>query len=103
MPSQVPIRLPSPKIAEFCKRHHIRKLALFGSALRQEFRPDSDIDILVEFESGCTPGFIRLHRMEEELSRLVGGRKVDLVTAKFLNPRIRDSVLATAEVQYGER
>ena len=88
------------KIAHFCRRHHIRKLALFGSVLRDDFRPDSDVDVLVEFEPEHTPGFIRLFQIEEELSQLVEGRKLDLVTPGFLNRRIRDKVLSQAQVQY---
>ena len=87
-------------IAEFCRKHHIRKLSLFGSVLREDFRSDSDIDVLVEFDPDHVPGFIRLHFIEEELSGLLGERKVDLVTPKFLNSRIRSRVLAEAEVQY---
>lgn len=91
--------IPNDIIAEFCRRYHIRKLALFGSVLRDDFRPDSDVDVLVEFESGHVPG-LALIRMEDELSELLGGRQVDLVTTKFLNHRIRDSVIANAELIY---
>lgn len=89
------------KIAEFCRRHHIRKLAFFGSVLREDFQPDSDVDVLVEFAPGEVVG-LRLIQMEEELSQLLGGHRVDLVTPKFLNRRIRDRVLAAAQVQYAE-
>jgi uncharacterized protein len=95
------IRVPRDAIAEFCRRHHIRKLALFGSVLRDDFRPDSDIDVLVEFEPGHVLGFAILD-MEEELSRLFEGHKVDIIQEKYLNPRVRGSVLATAEVEYAE-
>jgi len=91
--------IPKTKIAEFCRRNHIRRLALFGSVLRQDFNPDSDVDVLVEFEPGHVPG-LALIRMQDELSALLGGRQVDLVTPKFLHPRIRDRVLAEMEVQY---
>jgi hypothetical protein len=91
--------VPKEQIAEFCRRNHIRKLALFGSVLREDFRPDSDIDVLVEFEPGHVPG-LRFIRLQDELSALFGGRPVDLVTPKFLNRRIRNEVLRTAEVQY---
>lgn len=91
--------VPKEDIAEFCRRNHILKLALFGSVLREDFRLDSDIDVLVEFEPGHVPG-LRFIRLQEELSELFGGRPVDLVTPKFLNRRIRDEVLKTAEVQY---
>lgn len=88
-------------IAEFCQRHHIRKLSLFGSVLRNDFRPDSDVDVLVEFEPGRVVGF-EIVDIEEELSQLFGGRKVDMVREKYLNPRLRGRVLASAEVQYAE-
>jgi hypothetical protein len=91
--------IPKSQLAEFCRRHHILKLALFGSILRDDFRPDSDIDVLVEFEPGHVPGFGFI-RLQDELSALFGGRAVDLVTPKFLNRRIRDEVLRSAEVQY---
>jgi len=94
------IRLPKDKIALFCKKHHIRKLSVFGSALRDDFGPDSDMDILVEFEPGKTPGFFRLFDMEEELSAMLGGRKVDLRTPEDLSRYFRKEVLATAVVQY---
>jgi predicted nucleotidyltransferase len=92
------VKLPQDKIAAFCRRHHIRRLALFGSALREEFRPDSDVDVLVEFESGHTPG-LAFFGMEQELTELLG-RKVDLNTPQFLSPYFRDTVLAEAETQY---
>jgi len=93
--------LPRKEIADFCRRHHIRKLALFGSVLRDDFRPDSDVDVLVEFEPSRAVGFAILD-MEEELSRLFGGHKVDIVEEKYLNRWLRDRVLASAEVQYAE-
>ena len=95
------ILIERQKIVEFCRRNHIRRLALFGSVLRDDFGPDSDVDILVEFEAGHVPGLAFI-RLEQELSRLLGGRRVDLVTPKFLNERIRDRVLGDAEVQYAE-
>jgi predicted nucleotidyltransferase len=94
------ISIDRQALADFCRRRHVRKLSLFGSVLREDFRADSDVDVLVAFEPGHVPGFIALHDMEEELSRLLGGRAVDLVTERFLNRRIRDRVLADAEVQY---
>jgi predicted nucleotidyltransferase len=90
--------LPAEKIAAFCRRHHIRKLSLFGSVLRDDFRPDSDIDVLVEFEPGHTPG-LGFFAMQDELSAVVG-RKVDLNTPGFLSTNFRDLVLQEAEVQY---
>jgi len=91
--------LPAEKIAAFCRRHHIRKLSLFGSVLRDDFRPDSDIDVLVEFEPGHVPGYFGLVGMEMELSEKVG-RKVDLRTAGELSRYFRDTVVSTAAVQY---
>jgi uncharacterized protein len=90
------------KFADFCHRYHIRKLALFGSILREDFRNDSDIDVLVEFEENRAPGFIRLYGIEEELSHLLEGREIDLVTLKSLHPRLRDKILAEAQVQYAQ-
>ncbi|MGD0090627.1 MAG: nucleotidyltransferase family protein [Planctomycetota bacterium] len=95
------VQLDREKLAEFCRKNHIRKLALFGSVLRDDFRPDSDVDVLVEFEPGNVLGF-KIFRLEEELSALLGGRKVDLVNQKFLNWRIRERVLGAAETQYAE-
>lgn len=80
-----------------CRRRHIRSLRLFGSALRDDFGPQSDVDLLVEFEPGYVPGFLRLHAIAEELSLLAQHRKVDLVTIGALNPRLRGRVLADAE------
>jgi uncharacterized protein len=90
------------KLADFCHRYHIRKLALFGSVLREDFCNDSDIDVLVEFEENRVPGFIRLDGIEEELSYLLEGREIDLVTLKSLNPRLRNKILAEAQVQYAQ-
>jgi len=94
------IKIPGEKIAEFCKKNHIRKLSLFGSVLRDDFSSDSDIDFLVEFETGKGPGLIGLSRMERELSEILGGRKVDLRTPQDLSKYFREEVLARAEVQY---
>ncbi len=88
-------------IADFCRRHHIRRLALFGSVLRDDFAPDSDIDVLVEFEPGHTVGLIRLAGIERELSDLLG-RKADIRSPADLSPYFRDEVLDEAEVQYAE-
>jgi len=98
MAARIPI--DQRALAEFCQRHHVRTLSLFGSVLRPDFAPGSDVDVLVEFEPEHVPGFIALHAMEEELSGLLGGRAVDLVTKRFLNHRLRERVLATAETQY---
>ncbi|MEG3439023.1 nucleotidyltransferase family protein [Pannus brasiliensis CCIBt3594] len=94
------IKIPIDEISELCQRWHIRKLSLFGSVLRDDFTSDSDIDILVDFETGFTPGFFKLHQIQEELSELFERRTIDLVTIKSLNHRIRDRVLETAEVCY---
>ena len=88
------------KIAEICKRHGITKLALFGSVLRDDFGPKSDIDVLVEFDPGHVPGFFGLYRIEQEIAALFGDRRIDLLTYRSLNPHIKDRVLAEAEVQY---
>ena len=98
--NHIKVDLPKEKIADFCRRHHIRKLAVFGSALRDDFRPDSDLDVLVEFEPGQTPGLIRLAGMEIELSALLGGRKVDINTPLCISPYFRDEVLTEAEPVY---
>jgi predicted nucleotidyltransferase len=100
MNERIQIGLSKDKIASFCKKHHIRKLSLFGSVLRDDFGPNSDIDMLVEFEGGHAPSFFRLFDMEDELSVLLGGRKVDLRTPEDLSRHFRQSVLATAVVQY---
>jgi hypothetical protein len=97
---QTAARLPRAVIAEFCQRHHIRKLAVFGSVLHGDARPDSDLDVLVEFEPGHVPGLFRLAGMELELSALLGGRKVDLNTPLCLSRYFRDEVLAEAEPVY---
>lgn len=102
MNGKAQIAVSKERLEEFCRRNHIRKLSFFGSVLRDDFRSDSDVDVLVEFEPNHVPGFIALFQMEQELSRLLGGRKVDLITEKFLNRRIKDRVLAAAEVQYAE-
>ncbi len=94
------IAVDRERLAEFCRKHHIRKLALFGSVLRDDFRSDSDVDVLVEFEPGHVPGFIRLAGMEFELSALLDGRKVDMRTPEDLSRYFRDEVVALAEVQY---
>ena len=94
------INIPKDKITEFCRRYHIRRLALFGSVLRDDFRPGSDVDVLVEFEPEHVQGFLGLYELEQQLSGLLDGLEVDLITEKFLNRRIRGRVLAEAEVQY---
>ena len=93
-----PLQLPQEAVASFCRRHHIRKLSLFGSALDGAFTSDSDIDLLVEFEEEHVPG-LAFFAMQQELSDLLG-RKVDLHTPAFLSPYFRDEVMAQAEVKY---
>lgn len=97
---QLPIVIPKEELAHFCQRHHIRKLSLFGSVLRDDFTPESDIDFLVEFEPGKTPGFFKIVSMEMELSELLEGRKIDLRTPEELSIYFRDRVMAEAVVQY---
>ena len=87
-------------LATLCHRHHIRRLALYGSTLAGTDRPDSDVDLLVEFEPGREPGLLRLATIEGELSALLGGRRVDLRTAGDLSRYFRDEVVRTAEVQF---
>ena len=95
------IAVDRAKLAEFCRRHHIHKLSLFGSVLREDFGPDSDVDVLVEFAPGHTPG-LDIVDVEEELSALLGGRRVDMVNPKYLNRRLKSRVLGEAEVEYAE-
>ena len=95
------VQIDKARIAEFCRRHHIRRLSFFGSVLRPDFRADSDIDVLVEFEPDHVPG-LKFIAIQSELSQLLGGRRIDLITPKFLNRRIRDEVLASAALQYAQ-
>ena len=95
----VKIDVPKDKVQDFCRRNGIRRLSLFGSVLREDFGPESDVDVLVEFEPGARVGLITLAGMEIELSRLLG-RKAEMHTVNGLNPRFRDEVLDRAEVQY---
>ena len=95
------LRISQGKLAEFCKRNHIRKLSLFGPAIRDDLSPDSDLDVLVEFEPARIPGLIKLAGMEIELSEIFG-RKVDLRTAEDLSKYFRQEVVKSAEVQYAE-
>ncbi|UCG66650.1 MAG: nucleotidyltransferase family protein [Deltaproteobacteria bacterium] len=101
MTKEIHIEFPKEGIEQFCKKHHIRKLSLFGSALRDDFTPESDLDILVEFDPAHIPGLIRLAGMEIELTGLLG-RKVDMRTAQDLSPYFREDVLSSAKVQYAE-
>ena len=101
MHPQIPVLKDA--LAEFCQEHGITRLAVFGSALREDFGPESDIDLLVEFESDRIPGLLGVVSMELELSGVFGGRKVDLRTPEELSPYFRQAVLDAAEVQYAQR
>lgn len=96
--AQLPIEPEA--LARFCERHHIRRLSLFGSTLAGTARPDSDIDLLVEFDPGEAPGFIALAEMEAALSELLEGRTVDLRTPADLSRYFRDDVLRAAALQH---
>lgn len=87
------------KVIAFCRRNRVNRLSLFGSVLRDDFRPDSDVDVLIEFESGQEPGMLRLAAMERELSDIIG-RKVDLRTPEDLSRYFRDEVVSAAEELY---
>ncbi len=97
---ELPIDVPKPALDEFCRRNHVRKLAFFGSVLRSDFGPESDVDVLVEFEPGHVPGLIGLAGLELELSELLEGRKVDLNTPGFFRPSLRKRILDKTVVQY---
>lgn len=89
-----------PALTALCRRHGIRRLSLFGSVLKGTDRSDSDVDLLVEFGLGASPGLLGLAAIEAELSSLLGGRRVDLRTAQELSRHFRDEVVRTAQVQY---
>jgi len=93
------IEVPRERLAEFCRRNRIRRLSLFGSILRDDFGPESDVDFLVEFEPGKTPGLLGMAEMEIELSEIIG-RKADLRTPEDLSRYFRDAVVREAELQY---
>ncbi len=94
------ISIDQERLAGFCRQYHVSRLSLFGSVLRDDFGPDSDVDVLVEFEPGYAPGLFGVVHMERELSELFGGRKVDLRTAEDLSRYFRQDVLREAEVRY---
>ena len=96
------LSIPKSELADFCKAHGIRRLAIFGSAIRTDFDTESDVDVLVEFAPGRAPGLLGVASMEIELSPLFGGRKVDLRTPEDLSRYFRQEVLDTAEVQYAQ-
>lgn len=98
----VNISFDQKQLAFFCQQHHIRSLAFFGSVLREDFGPDSDVDVLVEFEPEQAPGLFGIARLERELSDIFGGRKVDLRTAEDLSRYFRQDVLQEAELQYAQ-
>lgn len=98
MSAHLPIE--SDELSDFCRRNGIRRLSLFGSMLRGTAGPESDVDLLVEFEPGRTPGLIAMARMERELSALLGGRKADLRTPGDLGSHFRDEVVRAAALQY---
>ena len=100
--SLVDARFPISKsqIADFCRRHHVRKLSLFGSSIRDDFGPQSDVDVLVEFEPDARVGLFKLYDLELELSKILGGRRIDINTPKSLSKHFRDQVLAEAEDLY---
>ena len=97
--TRLPIRIPQDEIADICHRYQVRRIQLFGSALRGDFGPESDVDVLVEFEPNAQIGFIALGRMRRELAELFQ-RPVDLVPRDGLKPKIREAVLSSAEVIY---
>ena len=99
MHEAAPLHIPCEALARFCRRYQVRELALFGSMLRQDYRPDSDVALLVSFQPAARVTFLTLARMQRELEALLG-RKVDLVPKDGLKPVIRDHVLATARVLY---
>ncbi len=93
------IHIDRKRLEVFCRKHELRRMAFFGSVLREDFRPDSDVDILVEFNPGRTPGFFRLFEMQDELSAILG-RSTDLKTREDLSPYFRDEVVRSAEPFY---
>jgi uncharacterized protein len=96
----IKVDISKDKVAEFCRRNQILKFSLFGSVLRSDFSAESDVDVLVEFEPSARVGFFELYDMEQELSTLFGGRKIDINTPQSLSKYFRDKVVATAEAQY---
>ena len=94
--------VPGEAVAGLCRRHHVRKLAFFGSVLRDDFGPNSDVDVLIEFEPGYEPGFFALFDIAQELSAVLGGKKVDLRTPRDLSRYFRDEVIAGAQVCYAQ-
>lgn len=95
------LTIPKEQLTQFCEANHVNRLSLYGSVLRDDFNPDSDIDMLIEFEPGSKVGFIKMARMENELSNILG-RKVDLRTPGELSRYFRQEVLESAEVEYAK-
>ncbi|MFH1466796.1 MAG: nucleotidyltransferase domain-containing protein [Pseudomonadota bacterium] len=98
--SQPRIAVPIEALAELCRARHIQRLSLFGSVLRDDFGPLSDIDVLVEFAPGQAPGLMAFSAIQREIEQLFGGRRVDLVTPGFLHRGLRERVIASSQVQY---
>lgn len=98
--NQARIEIPSEALAALCRTWHIQRLSLFGSVLRDDFGPESDIDVLVEFEPGKAPGLMAFSALRRELEQLFAGRSVDLVTPEFLHRGLRERVIQGAQVQY---
>jgi predicted nucleotidyltransferase len=96
------LSLSPAQIREFCGRHHIVRLAFFGSVLTEDFGPESDVDMLVEFDSAHVPGLLRLAAMEREMSQILGGRRVDIRTPRDLSRYFREDVVSRAVVQYAQ-
>ena len=94
------VSVPTDALAAFCRKHGITRLAVFGSALRADFKPESDVDVLVDFDPERVPGLLAIAAMELELSDLFEGRRVDMRTPEDLSQHFRQDVLDTAEVQY---
>ncbi len=99
MRQRLHIAVDPKTLMAFCRRNHIKRLAFFGSVLSRDFRPDSDVDVLVEFEPDHVPGLIPFSGMEIELSQILG-RRVDLNTPGFFSPALRKRILSKAQVQY---
>ena len=100
--ARLQVTVSRERIASVCRRYHIRTLALFGSVLREDFSADSDVDVLVEFEPGKTPGYFTLARIARELSPLMDGRDIDLRTPLDISRYMRDEVVSTAYSVYGK-
>jgi predicted nucleotidyltransferase len=100
--SMAEISIDRKGLSAFCKAHGIRQLAIFGSVIHHDLTQESDVDVLVEFQPGSTPGLFGIIRLEQELSPFLDGRRVDLRTAEDLSPYFREEVIKEAEVQYAE-